>query len=117
MTQSFPLVCRGGGAMSFKCHVGNDEGTYNILGLFFKKGARSAGSGLNPGEGSWLDRGMWDNEPDILQQEVPANVTEAPWFIDLRDPNKYWTFYVYNTNQGVLKVTNAQPGPGVINDG
>ena len=108
--QSYPLLVRGGGGLRFRWHPGNVQGTFNILGLFFKKGTRPAGLGLAPGEGSWLDRGMAYNEPDILQQNVPANVTSAPWFRDLRDPNKYWTFYVFNTGQGVLKVTRAYPG-------
>ncbi|MCQ6563992.1 hypothetical protein [Paenibacillus mendelii] len=108
--QSFPLLCRGGGTMSFRSHAGDVQGTFNILGLFFNKGTRPAGLGLAPGECSWLDRGMSNNEPDILQQNVPSNVMSAPWFIDLRDPGKYWTFHVYNTNQGFLKVTQAYPG-------
>jgi hypothetical protein len=53
---------------------------------------------------------MRANEPSILQQDVPANVTSARWFTDLKDPNKYWTFNVFNTNQGVMKVTGAYPG-------
>ena len=108
--QSYPLLVRGGGTISFRSHSGNVQGTFNILGLFFNKGTRPAGLGLAPGEGSWLDRGMSYNEPDILQQNVPVNVTSAPWFIDLRYPNKYWTFYVYNTGQGVLQITRAYPG-------
>jgi hypothetical protein len=108
--QSFPLLCRGGGTMQFRSHAGNGAGTFNILGLFFNKGTRPAGLGLAPGQCSWLDRGMRGNEPDILQQDVPANVTSAPWFSDLRNPGKFWTFQVFNTNQGVMKVTAAHPG-------
>ena len=110
MTQSYPLLVRGGGSLSFQSHAGDTQGSFNILGLFFNKGNRPAGLGLAPGEGSWLDRGMSENEPDILQQDVPANVTSAPWFEELKDPNKYWTFNVFNANQGVLKVTGAHPG-------
>ncbi|CAM3594432.1 hypothetical protein CYOC110262_12135 [Cytobacillus oceanisediminis] len=108
--ETFPLLVRGGPTIGVRWHPGNVQGTFNILGLFFNKGTRPAGLGLAPGQGSWLDRGMSDNEPDILQQNVPANVTSAPWFIDLRSPNKYWTFYVFNTGQGVLRITRAHPG-------
>jgi hypothetical protein len=108
--QSYPLLCRGGGSMGYQAAPGNEQHTFNILGLFFAKGNRPAGLGLAPGQCSWLDRGMSDDEPDILQQEVPANVDSAPWFKDLQDPNLYWTFNVFNTNQGVMKVTEAYPG-------
>lgn len=111
--ESYPLLCRGGGGMGFEAAPGNEQHTFNILGLFFAKGTRPAGLGLDPGQCSWLDRGMGDDEPDILQQEVPANVSSAPWFSDLKDPNLYWTFNVFNTNQGVMKVTGAHPGRSI----
>lgn len=103
----FTLLCRGSHTMHFGIHPGDAQGSYNILGLFFNKGTHPAGLGLNPGEASWLDRGMSDNEPDILQEHVPAGVTFRPWMVDLRDPSKYWYFDVYNTNQGVLRVVNS----------
>jgi|GEM_PF-5274686 len=62
---SYPLVCRGGGIISSTLTVtrATDTGRFQ-----FKKGARSAESGLAPGECSWLDRGMRDGEPDALFQ-------------------------------------------------
>jgi len=90
--EGFPLLCRGGDTMKFRSHAGNVEGTFNILGLFFNKGTQPAGLELAPGQCSWFDRGMRDAEPDILQQDAPANVTAAPWFSDLREPDKLWTF-------------------------
>jgi hypothetical protein len=85
--------------MRFHAHAGNVQHSFNILGLFFTKGTRPAGSALAPGQCSWFDRGMSNNEPDILQEEVPPNVNAAPWFQELRDPSKFWTFNVFNTNQ------------------
>ena len=109
-TAKLPAACRGGGSMRSRSHSGNAQHTYNILGLFFDKGNRAAGLGLAPGQCSWLDRGMRNGEPDILQQEVRPNVTSALWFQDMKNPSKYWTFNVFNTNQGVMKVTGAFPG-------
>ncbi|RFT65680.1 hypothetical protein D0U04_18185 [Bacillus clarus] len=108
--QSYPLVVRGGGGLSFSVHPGTEQGEFNILELFFRGGQRPATLGLAPGEGSWVDRGLRENEPTIIHQWVPAGVTSARWFNDLRDPNKYWTFYVYNTGQGVMRVTHSHSG-------
>jgi hypothetical protein len=110
--QTFPLVCRGGSSMRFASHSGNAQHTYNILGLFFKKGTRATGpdgAQLAPGQCSWLDRAMRTNEPDILQEQVGPNVTSAPWFDNLKKSTGCWRFDVFNTNQGVLKVTSQRP--------
>jgi hypothetical protein len=102
------LWVRGGGRLSVRSHPGDIQGSFNILGCFFDKATTS----LRPGEGKWADgRFLSNEEPDILQQEVPANVTSADWFTDLRDPKKIWSFHVDNTNQGVFKVVSAEPVP------
>ena len=51
--------------------------------------------------------GFRPGEPTILQQEVPPNVTSQLWFRELKSPQTAWTFYVYNTGQGVMKITRA----------
>ena len=111
--QSFPLVCRGGGRMTMRSHAGNVQHTFNILGLFFEKGTRGTTPGnflrLAPGQCSWVDRGMRNGEPDILQQEVGPGVNSQPWFNVLKTSNGCWIFEVFNTNQGVMKVTSNRP--------
>jgi hypothetical protein len=52
MTQSYPLLVRGGGSLRFQSHAGDTQGSFNILGIFFNKGNRPAGLGLAPGEGA-----------------------------------------------------------------
>jgi hypothetical protein len=116
--QSFPLICRGGGQMKTRAHAGNAQHTFNILGLFFTKANRPAGPrgrNLTPGQCSWVDRGLRANEPDILQREVGPAVNSAPWFADMKNPAKFWIFDVFNTNQGVMKITRARP-QGAIDD-
>src|SRR5262249_53360290 len=91
---------------------------YNILGLFFTAGTRPAGPrgrDLAPGQCSWVDRGFRPGEPTILQMEVAPNVTSQLWFRELKDPKNRWTFYVFNTNQGVMKITHAER-TGAIDD-
>ncbi len=103
------LWIRGGGRLSFRFHPGNTQGSFNILGLFFDKATNNP---FRPGEGKWANgRFLSNDEPDILQQEVPINVTSADWFTDLRDPKKIWSFHVVNTNQGVFKILSAEPVP------
>jgi len=111
--QTYPLLCRGGGTMKSQSHPGDTQHTYNILGLFFTKGARPAGAGLSPGECSWYDRGMNSKEPDILQQKVGKNVTSAPWSEALKNPSTYWIFDVFNSGQGVLEITGNRPKNGI----
>jgi hypothetical protein len=118
--QDFPLVCRGGPTMRFKANKGNDQGTFNILGLFFAKGTQPSGRGLAPGQCSWLDRGMNTAEPSILQQNVAAGVRHAPWFDELKSPANSWTFYVHFDPAGVFMVSSARsnrpPPPSHIID-
>ena len=116
--QSFPLICRGGVEMKTRAHSGNAQHTFNILGLFFTKANRPAGPrgrNLAPGQCSWVDRGMRTNEPDILQQEVGPTVNSQPWFADMKNPAKFWIFDVFNTNQGVMKITRARPQGAIDN--
>jgi hypothetical protein len=58
---------------------------------------------------------MRANEPDILQQEVGRTVNSAPWFADMKNPAKFWIFDVFNTNQGVMKITRARPQGAIDN--
>lgn len=114
--QSYPLICRGGPSLRFQSHAGNTQHTFNILGLFFQRGFRAAGPDgrtLAPGQCAWVDRGVQSGEPDILQQDVSANVTSQPWMNALKNPNTFWVFTVFNTGQGVMKITGSRPPHGI----
>src|SRR5260370_27748037 len=115
--QSYPLVCRG----SANLEIGVAPGDGNI-GFVFTRGTKPAVEGLGPGECSWVDRGMHDDEPDRLSQHVSSKagpnlpyegprllpIHTKPWS-ELHSPDKYWTFMVYNDRQGQLIVTGARP--------
>jgi len=116
--QSYPLVCRGGESLT----IGIAPGERNI-GFIFTRGTKPAGEGLAPGECSWVDRGMYPNEPDRLSQHVEDSSTslkvggelspENKWLDELHSSEKYWTFQVHNNGNGQLIVTGARPGrPG-----
>ena len=111
--EDYPLVCRGGGGLV----VGIAPGERNI-GFIFVHGTRSAGEGLAPGECSWVDRGMYPNEPDSVSQHVEEGSeslkvggTLAPenrWYEELHSADSYWTFMVSNNGRGQLIATSAR---------
>ncbi len=111
VAQSYPLVCRGD-----KGAVIKDDGPPQGVSLKFKKGSAAAASGLAPGECSWQDRGLNAAEPDILVQPTrqlradEAVSAEYKWIDDLKDPDKYWTFEVYNDRKGQLIVSGSHKG-------
>jgi len=102
----YPLVCRGGGDLK----PGSVEGAGNI-GFTFTRGTKPADEGLDPGQCSWMDRRMYDAEPDQLSQHV-EEVIGAPkpgWYYELRSSDKFWTFMVSNDGKGHLIATSARP--------
>src|SRR5260370_8426409 len=120
MQQSYALVCRGSANLAID-KADTAAGEENI-GFVFTRGTKPAGEGLGPGECSWVDRGMHDDEPDRLSQHVSLKagpnlpyegprllpIHTKPWS-ELHSPDKYWTFMVYNNGQGQMIVTGARP--------
>ena len=112
--EDYPLVCRGGGDLV----IGIAPGEGNI-GFSFTRGTKPAGEGLAPGECSWMDRGMYPNEPDRVSQHVEEGLeslkvggTLAPenrWYEELHSADNYWTFMVSNNGRGQLIATSARP--------
>jgi hypothetical protein len=107
---SYALRCRGTNDLKVTVVLAAGFATYT-----FKKGTRKADAGLAPGECSWLDRGMREGEPDTLIQGNTPNPTlfsppplDWSWTEVLKDPENYWTFYVY-TAEGSLVVTDSKP--------
>jgi hypothetical protein len=89
----YPLVCRG--AASLKIDNGKSLTWY--VGFIFTRGIKPAGEGLAPGECSWMDRAMHDDEPDKLYENVEGQEFppgKKPWFLEINSPDKYWTFQV-----------------------
>src|SRR5216684_2728595 len=87
----------------------------------FVRGTKPAGEGLAPGECSWVDRGMYPNEPDRVSQHVEEGSdslkvggTLAPenrWYEELHSSDKYWIFMVSNNGRGQMIATSARPNP------
>jgi hypothetical protein len=110
--KTYPLVCRGSESL-----VIGFAPSVRTIGFSFTRGTKPAGEGLAPGECSWVDRGMYPDEPDRLSQEVEdtwesliAAGTLAPenrWYEELHSSRKSWTFMVYN-HRSNLHVTSAR---------
>ena len=114
--EDYPLICRGGGGLV----VGIAPGERNI-GFIFVRGTKPAREGLAPGECSWVDRGMYPNEPDSVSQHVEEGseslkvggtlAQENRWYEELHSADSYWTFMVSNNGRGQLIATSARANP------
>jgi len=115
-------------AISFQLFANGD----GRLTVGFKPGTKPAGSGLAPGECSWLDRAMREQEPKSICHNIkdvfisttatddsrytPSHIfliqsvwsKGAPYLEKTRDQNAYFTVMVYNDGAGCLVVTPVQ---------
>jgi hypothetical protein len=113
--RSYPLLCRGSESLKIAFTP-----SIRAIGFKFTRGIKPAGEGLDPGECSWVDRGMYADEPDELSQHVDDNwesldrgeggrllPPETRWYEELRSSRKSWRFMVYR-QRSVLRVTSAR---------
>jgi hypothetical protein len=130
--QGYELRCRGGG-LRFNSTPGRNlptgEQMMNMT-VDFVVGTQAAGGrdlNLKPGQCSWVDRGFRPGEPAQIRLEivyfgqqkqtlhgspVDRSPTAAETYPDaqnvpqyLSNQNRYWSFWVYNTNNGYLQAT------------
>jgi hypothetical protein len=122
------MRCRGGAPSTFGFQLYSTGET--LLNVRFKPGTKPAGQGLNPGECSWLDRGMRAGEPAQLCQSVKDMFLStsstsvpgmegiqllvmtqwsksAPWLEKIRNPAAYIDVYVYNDGRSCMVVTKT----------
>ena len=96
----YPLRIRGAASLTTTY-------TGGILAVEFQPAGHKAEVGLQPGEGSWLDRALNGNEPNVLKQNLSQD--EAQFVTAyLRNPDHYATFYCSNTNQGYFQAANSE---------
>ncbi|MEO6393471.1 MAG: hypothetical protein ABIP75_16600 [Pyrinomonadaceae bacterium] len=144
---TYQMLCRGiGGGMSFR-NGGSVRGSTGedivTVQLTFKKSAKAAGAqggGLDPGQCSWIDRPVNQQEPFKLRFETRANAqlkqelhgsavdrspTAAERYPDantipvyMKDQSHYYSFKVYNSNEGYFIATGSKYfKPNLIYDG
>jgi hypothetical protein len=97
---NYPLRLRGSSGITTAYTNGN-------LFIQFQPGDSPAGDSLQPGQGSWLDRGLRPTEPNVLKQAVSED--EAKAIADyLQSETHFATFYCHNTDRGYFEVVNAE---------
>ncbi len=134
MQKSYELRCRGGG-LRFNSTPGTTvvtgEQMMNMT-VDFVAGTRGAApvTNLSPGQCSWVDRGFRQGEPTRIRLEmvyfaqqqqarhgsgVDRSPTAAERYPDaqnvpqyLTSSDRYWSFWVYNTNNGYLQATSQK---------
>jgi hypothetical protein len=100
-TTTYPLRLRGSADLATSYNNGS-------LVIEFERGSAPAGDGLEPGQGSWLDRGFRPKEPDAIVETLPED--QAKGIVEyLTNPNHYATFYCANSNQGYFLAANSAP--------
>jgi hypothetical protein len=100
-TTTYPLRLRGSTNLATSYNNGS-------LVIEFERGSAPAGNGLQPGEGSWLDRGFRPTEPDAIVEMLTED--QAKEIVEyLTNPNHYATFDCANSNQGYFIATNSAP--------
>ena len=133
MQQSYELRCRGGG-LKFNSTPGRNLSTgeqmMNMTVDFAAGTQGAAKTNLNPGQCSWVDRGFRNGEPTQIRLEivdfaqlqqarhgsaVDHSPTAAERYPDaqnvpqyLTSSDHYWSFFVYNTNNGYLQTTSQR---------
>lgn len=116
---TYPIVCRGGGELFFNYMPSSNFSPDPQIWITFQRGAQKAGSNwenigaLMPGQCSWLDRPVTNNEPNRIivkdikgfsiswnQGQVMDISSELSYMKWLQDANRYQSFDVYNDSQG-----------------
>ena len=121
---AYPILCRGGGNLYFNYTPFSNFSPNPQIWITFQRGAQKAGSAwenrnaLMPGQCTWLDRPLSNNEPDRIivkdirnfsivwtQGRVMGVSSELYYINALLDPNRYQSFDVYNDRKGNFIVT------------
>ena len=105
----FKLVVRGGEVRMQPLKGMNAKEVE--LTVDFKFGTKPVSDGLNPGEGSWMDRGMRLGEPTrLIYRTTRGNAENIA--ASLRNPRVKWAFWCNNTGKGYMDVTGDVQAEG-----
>ncbi len=118
---TLPIVCRGGGELYFNYIPSSKFSSKPQIWITFQRGSQKAGSNwenisaLMPGQCSWLDRPLSENEPHRIivkdlrnfsiswnQGRLSGISSELSYMKWLQDADRYQSFDVYDDNQGNL---------------
>lgn len=124
----YTIVCRGGGNLYFDYTPYSNFSQSPQIWILFQRGAQKVGSNwenmgaLMPGQCSWLDRTVSNNEPDRIivtnvrnfsitwtKGQVTGISSSLSYLYALQDPNRYQSFRVYNDRKGNFIVKSIGP--------
>ncbi len=125
-----PIVCRGGGDLNFNYTPSSNFSPNPQIWITFQRGTEKAGSNwenvdaLMPGQCSWLDRPIGNNEPNRIivrdvgnfsiswnQGRVMGITSDLSFIKWLQDSNRYQSFDVYpdsNSNLILARIGQAR---------
>jgi hypothetical protein len=96
--QSYPMTCRGGGALS----ISNDG--RNGVQIRFQPGPGAFAGGLAPGQCTWSDRALRQSEPTTI---CDSSASVVQYVRQLVQADQYATVQVYNDRRGCMQVTRV----------
>jgi hypothetical protein len=134
---TYQILCRGNtGGVQFNnidsraTTTGEHIVTYELLFIPSPTAAGADGRGVGPGQYSWMDRPVNAQEPNAIRFDLPFNAqlkqelngspvdkspTAAERYPDalnvpeyMKNPNHYFSFFVYNTGQFYLLATSSK---------
>jgi hypothetical protein len=122
---AYEMRCRGGSGGDAFDWQHPDLSSRTVV-LRFRPSPSAAGAngaGLLPGTCSWIDRPLNSAEPHEIRFTAPMypggdmsqpllalnEATEGRIIVYLADSDRYWNFFVYNTNQGYMQALNHNP--------
>lgn len=97
---SYPMTCRGGGTLSIQNNGSNG------VRINFQPGSGAAPQGLAPGQCTWSDRALYNNEPKSI---CDSAASAALYVGRLVQSHEYSIFQVYNNGRGCMQVTRVGP--------
>ncbi len=81
---TFPLVCRGANSLAPMQYAIYPGSSSSWLMVYFTKGTQAySAATLQPGQCTWLDRGLRYAEPAVLVQILPGTIN-TPVFLGVR---------------------------------
>lgn len=120
------IVCRGGGDLYFNYTPFSNFSPQPQIWITFKKANYGVGyqleysSTLLPGQCTFKDRGLYNNEPNRILIKINVNDFSISWFQgrvtgisssltylnNLQDSNRFQSFFIYNDGRGNFIVTS-----------
>ena len=128
-TESYPLVCRGGGGLKFALQSGVLGVAGTMWSMEFSRAAGAGPASLEPGQCAWMDRPVSPGEPNRVCQPIdPSRLhlewtadggvgklasRSAPYLTQLVSPEQRVTFQVFNNGAGCMVGIRPPASPAV----